>query len=95
MSSKSESNEEASVKEVSPLARLIALVILATFIWISIFSLVTAGALFFSTFGKPPNPAIPPVLWSLFVTGTVSALCASWLRHWIKNLKMKSITINL
>lgn len=95
MSSKIEPNEEASANEVSPTARMIALVILVTFGWLAFFALVTAGCLFFTSFGKPPNPAMPPLLWSLFAIGTVSAWCAAWLRHWIKNLKMQSITINL
>jgi hypothetical protein len=75
-------------------ARLIATIILASFGCLTFFSLLLAGVLFFESM-KEPHPVINRSLWSLAGLGTLSAFCAAWLHHWIVNLKMKGLTINL
>lgn len=95
MSAEPESTVEPEASpEPSPQARLVATVILASFGCLTFFSLFLAGGLFFESM-ENPNPAIQPALWSLAGIGTLSALCAAWLHHWIVNLKMKGLTINL
>jgi hypothetical protein len=87
-------DEPEASSEPSPQARQLALIIYGSFICLTIFALGLSGVLFFESM-KEPHPVINRSLWSLAGLGTLSAFCAAWLHHWIVNLKMKGLTIEI